>query len=251
MTENVKKGDFIEIDYDGKLADGTIFDSTDEKKINHEKDEVHEKNDGHEHGPAIICIGEHQVLAGLDHFLDGKEIGKQYSITLKPEEAFGKKDAKLIKLVPLDDFHRQKIEPQPGLTVSFDQELGTVMRVSGGRVMVNFNHPLAGRDVIYEVKINKKIEDKALQLQSYLKFAISLPGIESKVENDKAEITLPITFPAQVQEEFAKKLKEIIQVADVSFKVKTPEAKTKKETEEDKPAKKSEKKSKDKTETGA
>lgn len=245
MTEKVKKGDFIEIDYDGKLPDGTVFDSTDAKKLDHEEHE------GHEHGPAIVCIGEHQVLAGLDHFLDGKDVGKHYSITLKPEEAFGRKDAKLIKLVPLDDFHRQKIEPQPGLTVSFDQELGTVMRVSGGRVMVNFNHPLAGRDVIYEVKINKKIEDKALQLQSYLKFAMSLPGIESKVENDKAEITLPITFPAQVQEEFAKKLKEIIQVAEVSFKVKTPEAKEKNRAEEDKPAKKSEKKNKDKTEIEA
>lgn len=245
MAEKVKKGDFIEIDYDGKLPDGTVFDSTDAKKLDHEEHE------SHEHGPAIICIGEHQVLAGLDHFLDGKDVGRHYSITLKPEEAFGKKDAKLIKLVPLDDFHRQKIEPQPGLTVSFDQELGTVMRVSGGRVMVNFNHPLAGRDVIYEVKINKKIEDKNLQLQSYLKFAMSLPGIESKVENDKAEITLPITFPAQVQEEFAKKLKEIIKVTEVSFKVKTPEVKAKKETEEDKSVKKSEKKSKDKVETEA
>ncbi|MBS3118125.1 peptidylprolyl isomerase [Candidatus Woesearchaeota archaeon] len=241
IVEKVKKGDFIEIDYDGKLPDGTIFDSTDAKKLDHEEHE------GHEHGPAIICIGEHQVLAGLDHFLDGKDVGKHYSITLKPEEAFGKKDAKLIKLVPLDDFHRQKIEPQPGLTVSFDQEMGTVMRVSGGRVMVNFNHPLAGRDVTYEVKINKKIEDKTLQLQSYLKFAISLPGIESKVENDKAEITLPITFPPQMQEEFAKKLKEIIQVTDVSFKVKAPETKT----EEEKSVKKSEKKSKEKAESVA
>ncbi len=241
MAEQVKKGDFIEIDYDGKLPDGTIFDSTDTKKLDHEEHE------GHEHGPAVICIGEHQVLAGLDHFLDGKDVGQQYSVTLKPEEAFGKKDAKLIKLVPLDDFHRQKIEPQPGLAVSFDQELGTVMRVSGGRVMVNFNHPLAGRDVIYEVKINKKIEDKNVQLQSYLKFAMSLPGIESKVENDTAEITLPLTFPAQVQEELAKKLKEIIKVADVSFKVKAPEAKT----GEEKSVKKSEKKSKDKAETEA
>lgn len=230
VKETVKKGDFIEIEYDGKLLDGTVFDSTDAKKIDYKEHE------GHEHGPAIICIGEHQVLAGLDNFLDGKDISKDYSITLKPEDAFGKKDAKLIKLVPLDDFHRQKIEPQPGLAVSFDQELGTVMRVSGGRVMVNFNHPLAGREVIYEVKINKKIEDKSLQLQSYLKFAMNLPGIESKVENDTAEITLPIGFPPQIEEELAKKLKEIIKVAEVSFKVKAPEGK--KENREEKTAKK-------------
>ena len=242
MAEKVKKGDFIEIDYDGKLPDGTIFDSTDAKKLDHEEHE------GHEHGPAIICIGEHQVLAGLDHFLDGKDTCKHYSITLKPEEAFGKKDAKLIKLVPLDDFHRQKIEPRPGLTVSFDQEMGTVMRVSGGRVMVNFNHPLAGRDVTYEVKINKKIEDKGVQLQSYLKFAMNLPGIESKVENDKAEITLPITFPPQMQEEFVKKLKEIIRVTEVSFKVKIPAAAPETKTGEEKSVNKSEKKSKEKME---
>ncbi len=248
MAEDVQKGDFIEIEYDGKLPDGTVFDSTDAKKM------AHEEHEGHEPGPIIICLGEHQVLAGLDQFLEGKEVGKNYSVTLKPEEAFGKKDAKLVKLMPLEDFHKQKIEPQPGLAVSFDQELGTVMRVSGGRVMVNFNHPLAGREVVYEVKINKKIEDKALQLRSYLKFAMNLPGIESKVEDDQAEITLPISFSPQIQEEFAKKLKELIKVNEVSFKVKTPEEKAKagakKEIEEETSAKKAAptKKNKEKTE---
>ena len=76
IVEKVKKGDFIEIDYDGKLPDGTIFDSTDAKKLDHEEHE------GHEHGPAIICIGEHQVLAGLDHFLD---IRKSYANVYEKE----------------------------------------------------------------------------------------------------------------------------------------------------------------------
>jgi len=97
MTDTISEHDFIEIDYTGKLTDGTIFDTT--------KEEVaHEANMPHTHGnlkSVIVCLGESQLLPGLDEFLVGKEVGKSLSVTLSPEKAFGKRDVKKVKIVPV------------------------------------------------------------------------------------------------------------------------------------------------------
>ena len=89
----VKKGDFIEVSYIGKVASTqVIFDLTDEKLAK----EQHIYNPNHIYGPLIICIGEAQILKGIDDNLVGKEVGKTYRIELNAENAFGKKDPKLI-----------------------------------------------------------------------------------------------------------------------------------------------------------
>ena len=72
----IKKHDFIEIEYTGKLEDGGVFDTTSEKVAN----ENHIHNPQMKYGPVVICIGEHQVLKGIDDFLLDKEAGKDYNI---------------------------------------------------------------------------------------------------------------------------------------------------------------------------
>src|SRR3989338_8263326 len=104
--ETVGKGDFVEIEYTWKIKEGNIiFDTTDEK--------IAKENNLHNHdfSPAIICIGEEQILKGIDKNLEGKGIGKEYEFDIKPEEAFGKKNAKLIQLIPTAKFKQQRIEP--------------------------------------------------------------------------------------------------------------------------------------------
>jgi len=94
--EKVSKKDFIEVEYTGKIKDGNIiFDTTDEKVA---KENNLEANS--DYGPVVICIGEQQLLKGLDKNLEGKDIGKEYDIDIDPEDGFGKKNAKLIQLIP-------------------------------------------------------------------------------------------------------------------------------------------------------
>ena len=70
MTE-ISKGDFVEIEYTGKVKeDGTIFDTTYEKVA--KENQLH----GHDFGPIVICIGEEHVLKGIDKNLEGKEADK-------------------------------------------------------------------------------------------------------------------------------------------------------------------------------
>jgi FKBP-type peptidyl-prolyl cis-trans isomerase 2 len=218
MTDTIKIHDFVEISYTGKLTDGTIFDTTDEK-IAHEH-HFHDKNVDFTH--PIICVGEKQLLPGLDEALVGKELNKDYSVTLPPELAFGKRDIKKMKIVPISTFKEHKVQPQPGLQIDVDGERGTVTRVAGGRIIVNFNHPLAGKEIIYDLRITRKVTDRKEQVSAFLSALLRIPKDKFSVEVDdeKAQVTLPVDFPAQITDVISKKLVEVTGVKEVLFKKK-------------------------------
>jgi len=213
MSEKIKDQDFIELDYTGQLADGKVFDTTHEeiaKKNNLFSPQMNYK-------PLIVCVGEQQLVPGLDQALIDKEIGQEYKIDLKPEQAFGKKDVKKIKLVPISEFQKQNIQPHPGLQIDMDGEVGTVLRASGGRILVNFNHPFAGREITYQIKINKKVTDKDVQISSFLELSLNLTNIKTEIKEDKAIITLPAELPEPLQQLLSDKLKEITNLKEITF----------------------------------
>lgn len=202
--EPIKKRDFVEIEYTGKLKEeNVIFDTTDEKIAKENK--LH----NHDYGPVTICVGEEQILKGLDKNIEGKEIGKEYSFEIKPEDAFGKKDAKLIQMIPISKFKQQKIQPMPGMQLNIDGVVGTVKIASGGRTLVDFNHPLAGKELSYKIKINKKITDDKEKLSSYLKLSIG-KDFEAEITNSNAKIILKNEIPKEIKERLSKKITELI-----------------------------------------
>lgn len=202
--EPIKKRDFVEIEYTGKLKEeNIIFDTTDEKIAKENK--LH----NHDYGPVTICVGEEQILKGLDKNIEGKEIGKEYSFEIKPEDAFGKKDAKLIQMIPISKFKQQKIQPMPGMQLNIDGVVGTVKIASGGRTLVDFNHPLAGKELSYKIKINKKITDDKEKLSSYLKLSIG-KDFEAEITNSNAKIILKNEIPKEIKERLSKKITELI-----------------------------------------
>jgi FKBP-type peptidyl-prolyl cis-trans isomerase 2 len=157
----IKKGDFIEVEYTGK-TEGQVFDSTSEAVAKEAG-----LNPKATYKPAIICIGEGQLLKGLDEFLEGKELGK-HTVTVPPEKAFGKKDAKLLKLIPASKFKAAKIQPFVGMEVNVDNHYGVVRSISGGRITVDFNHPLASKELTYEVEVKRMVEKPEEQVASLL-----------------------------------------------------------------------------------
>jgi len=198
----LKKHDFIELDYTGKIKEtNEVFDTTNEDIA--KKNNIY--NSKKTYKPIIICLGESQVIPGLDKKLIGKDIGK-HKIELKAEEAFGKKDAKLFQLIPLSTFKKQGIEPTPGLVVNIDGIIG-IVKTKGSRVIVDFNHPLAGKDLVYEVEIKRIVKNDKEKLQAYL----NLLGIDYEIkEKDKKLIVKTKTkLQEQVKEKIDKKLKEI------------------------------------------
>jgi len=147
----IEKNDFIEIEFTGK-ANNEIFDTTNPK-------EAKEIGIEGEINPIIASVGNEMLLKGLDESLEGKEIGKKYSVNLSPDKAFGKRNPKMIKTMPIKIFHEKQMNPYPGLTIQMDNYIAKILSVSGGRVSVDFNNPLAGKDITYDYTIKRKVDD--------------------------------------------------------------------------------------------
>lgn len=197
----IKKHDFVEIEYTGRIKeDGTIFDTTQEKIA--KENNVYDKNN--DYSPVIICVGENNILKSLEEQMIGKETGKEYTFDISSENAFGKKDAKLIQLIPTSKFRQQNIQPIPGLQLNIDGVFGVVKTASGGRCLVDFNHPLAGKDLIYDVKINGVIYDDKDKLKSLLKMHLHIKDAEIEINDNNVNIKLKNDVPKQAQEEFKK-----------------------------------------------
>lgn len=153
---HITTGDFVELKYTG-FIDGKAFDSNDPEQF---KEETRK-----DVKPLAVIVGQRFVVPGLDKALVGKEIGKTYNAHVMPEEAFGVRQANLVKTFPLKVFHQQKINPVPGMTLMLDNMPVLIRAISGARVMVDFNNPLAGKEIDYSFELVRKIEgleEKAL-----------------------------------------------------------------------------------------
>ncbi|MDP6670725.1 MAG: hypothetical protein QGI60_02825, partial [archaeon] len=102
-------------------------------------------------------------------------------------------------VIPLREFKKQKMQPVPGLIVEIDNRQGRVQSVSGGRVRVDFNHPLAGKDLEYEIKIEKEITGAKDQVNAlFEKYFGVVPEKERsiKVKEKTVEIGLDAKYTA-------------------------------------------------------
>lgn len=204
----IKKGDFIELEYTGMLkSNKTIFDTTSEATA--KKAEIH--GNKAEYGPIVICVGQHHVIPGIDEQLEGKEVGKEYTVDVLPEKAFGKKDARLVHMIPESKFTKEGIRPMPGLQVNIDGTLGLVKRTGGGRVLVDFNHPLAGQEVVYTVTPTKLVTDDGVKLKSLLQLQFRTKDWDVSVADGKATIAnKKLKLPAELAEPLSKHIHELI-----------------------------------------
>lgn len=194
-----KSGDTVELDYVGMTKDNNeIFDFTNL--------EIMDIKDQKKLKPKIVKIGEEDLLKGLDKKLAGLEINKIYDFDVEAEEAFGKRDASLIKLISLSEFKKHNVEPQPGMRVNMDGMVATVKTVGGGRVTLDFNHPLAGRDLHYKIKINKIVKDLKEKIQGYVDLAI--PETKVEVKDKKVEITTKQKMPDEMKKVIDENLKK-------------------------------------------
>jgi len=168
-TEKIKKNDFIEIVFTASIKGGEIFDSNikeDVEKMNLNQSQQTDIK------PFIFCLGHDMFLKGVEDFLIGKQIdvGKTYEIELSSENAFGKRNPSLIKIIPTKIFLEKNYNPQPGMMFNFDGALGRILSVSGGRVITDFNNPLAGKDVVYKVKVLRKVSDINEKVKALMDF---------------------------------------------------------------------------------
>ena len=185
-----------------------VFDTTDES--------IAKKNNLHSekavYTPSAICVGEKQILPGLDEQLEGKEIGKHYTVKLQSEKAFGKRDIKKMRIVSMSTFKEHDVQPQSGLQIDVDGELGIIARISGGRIIVNFNHPLAGKEVTDEFVMRRKITETAEKITAFFHTLFKIPQeqITVEIKEGQAAVKIPVAFPHEIAEAIGKKVTELV-----------------------------------------
>jgi len=216
----IKKGDFVELDYTGRIKDDKIIFDTTQEEVARASENYNPK---FLYKPAIICVGEHQLIKGLDDALIGKNPSK-FTIEIKAEDGFGKKSPSLLKLLPMKLFMKDKIQPFPSLEVNVDGQLGIVRSVSGGRVIVDFNHPLASKELVYDVDLIRVVTDPIEQIRSILEM-IQLPFATIDIEEEKAIILLKTKLPEEMLNEMSEHIKKLTKLKSVTFSIAEPKEK--------------------------
>ena len=183
----LKEGDIVYIHFVGGVKDtGEIFDLTREDIAKKEgifnKDFVYK--------PVPIIIGAKMVLQGLEEEIKKMDVGESKTIELEPKKAFGERDPSLIKHFSLSEFKKQNIDPKVGDIITVNNIRGRIISISGGRVVVDFNHPLAGKTILYDVEIIKKVDEKIEKVKAILEFYLRKEDVlkEINVEERNGEI---------------------------------------------------------------
>jgi FKBP-type peptidyl-prolyl cis-trans isomerase 2 len=156
--------------------------------------------------PMVIKQG--YVLKGLEESLRKMNVGDKKTVEITPENGFGNRDFKLIKLVSIAEFRRHGTKPVPGMFIEADNRRGRVLSVSGGRVRIDFNHPLAGKTLIYNIEIKQKIESIEDKIKALIQIYMKVD--ESKINVIIKEKEVDIDVPPLINSLFKKKIADDI-----------------------------------------
>lgn len=151
----LQKGDFILINYTAKVKEtNEVFDTTIEETAKKE----HLYKEGEIYEPKLVVIGEGWVLKALDENLTTMELNKPQTVEIPPDKAFGPRDPDKIKRVPLKQLLAKDIHnPTIGMRIDYNGKMATIRSIGAGRVLLDFNLPLAGRTLVYDVTVDKKL----------------------------------------------------------------------------------------------
>ena len=178
------KGDFIKIEYNlWRIADEKLVRTTD-KKLAQDNDIFSESA---RYEPQLIVIEKDSALKALWDAVKAMDVGQSKKIELEPKDAFGERNTDLVRVMPIADFRKKDIEPEPGMQIDIEGVIATVKSVNSGRVMVDANNPLAGEKIRYEIKVVGKVTKDDEKIRSV---ALSYGLVPEKTEVREGIATL-------------------------------------------------------------
>jgi len=166
----MQEHDFVRISYSGKIK------------------ETGQALDSNENVPVVI--GANWVIKGVDEALREMNVGEKRTVEIPSEKAFGERNPDFIKLVPENEFKKHGTTPYPGMTINADNLVGRVLTVSGGRVRVDFNHPLAGKALVYSIEVQQKIENIEDKIKAIAEFYLRAKPENIKIKIHEKELEL-------------------------------------------------------------
>jgi peptidylprolyl isomerase len=162
----LQKGDFILINYTAKVKEtNEVFDTTIEETS--KKEHLHKEGEMYE--SKLVVIGEGWVLKALDESLTTMKPNKLQSVEIPPDKAFGPRDPEKVKRVPLKQLLAKDVHnPAIGMRIDYNGKMATIRSIGAGRVLLDFNPPLAGKTLIYEVTVDKKLETNEQKISALI-----------------------------------------------------------------------------------
>ena len=150
----ISHGDSVTLNYVGRLADGSVFDTSEQSLAQQEG--LLSENPGRAYRPLTVDVGDDSVIPGLQEALLGMEAGQQETVTIPPEQAYGHRTEERVGEYDRDAFEGMlgDRELTEGFEVEADSGLeGRVVDIGEETVTVDFNHELAGKTLTFELEI--------------------------------------------------------------------------------------------------
>ncbi len=148
----VKSGDIVQVDYTGKLEDGTIFDTSREDVAKQAGVYV----EGRKYAPLTFTVGSGQLIRGFDEGVVGMKIGEEKTLRIPPEEAYGEYDEARIIVIPIEELNLTNRSELPETGQTFGDMYGNqykVTAVNDTHITVDANHELAGKTLVFDIKV--------------------------------------------------------------------------------------------------
>jgi peptidylprolyl isomerase len=150
----VQKADRVRIHFVGRLADGTIIDST---YADPEAEACTAEDCCHEHGPLELTVGEGDFYVPVEEALIGMEVGEKKVVVILPDDAFGDYNPENVFAVERSELP-EDIVPEVGLELEVtgdddDIFMVTIVEVNDDEGHLDSNHPLAGEELTYEFEV--------------------------------------------------------------------------------------------------
>ena len=190
ITEN----DWVKIDYTGRLKENAkVFDTTLENIARSE----HIYDEKRAYQPMMCRVGDEKFLIpGLARELIGLELNSPQTFEIAAEDAYGQRDSKKIEMVPTKRLRKANLEARVGNRVQLAGRSGTIIWVGGGRSRIDFNHPLAGKDLTFDVTVVEHLTDEEQIRKEIISRRFTGVNIEEiKIEVSEDPSTISISLP--------------------------------------------------------
>jgi peptidylprolyl isomerase len=186
----LEKGSLILLDYTAKIKDtDNIIETTIEEDA--KKSGTHDPSRKYE--PKLISVGDGWVLKGLDEALSRANEGDKIEVEISPDKGFGERDPGKIRMIPQRKLGEKADEVTVGDEIEIDKRKGIVRYVGSGRVQLDFNHRYAGRVLLYNINVVKKIQTNDDRVKSLTRRWIPLKEdtIKFEMKDSRLEVVLP------------------------------------------------------------
>jgi peptidylprolyl isomerase len=195
---SAKNGDIVKVHYTGKLADGTVFDTS----VGSE--------------PLEFTLGEGKLISGFEQAVIGMKVGESKKVTIPADQAYGQRSDELVFEIGRDEISPD-INPEVGMQLQTSQGIITIIDVTETTIKLDANNPLAGQDLTFDIEL---VEIGTSQSQGESLTAITL---EEALVNGKPTLAefgrgtcIPCKQMKPILENLAVEYKERLNVCIVS-----------------------------------